>query len=274
MKIKYFLLLIGLALALPATQGLAQVTGRTMGGSLSTGTGSYPVGFMAGTTGTNYGIEGTAHDFSQESWVSRNDVCGTCHVPHAPAGEAQPIPLWTHAMSTNSFTPFSSPQLQSLGITIPAPLPGSVTMACLSCHDGSVAVNQGFTSLSGTAAVNITSYNTAFQIGAGGDLSHVHPVSFSYDTAQAADPGGLNPSSGPLPSFIPNQTPGYWNPAATISKAMLTGGVAGGNMMECSSCHDVHAQIGNAAKGGLLLKISGVDTANRGSTLCRACHIK
>jgi len=267
MKTKY-LLLIGMALTLLSMPALAAgLKGRTQGGSVTTGTGAF-TGPMAGTTGTNYGIEGSAHDFSQEAWISRQDVCGNCHVPHADNATSL-IPLWEHANSANSsWQMFTSDQLTTLGVTMPTQ-PSGVSLACLSCHDGSVAVNQSATGITGTlGAVAITSYNATYQIGANGNLTHVHPISVDYNAAQAVD-AGLNPSSSQIPSFIPTQTPGTWNPNATIAQAMLTNG-----KMECSSCHDVHAQIGNAANGGILLKISGVDAANRGSLLCRTCHIK
>ncbi|HEX4085551.1 MAG TPA: hypothetical protein VHY22_11605 [Chthoniobacteraceae bacterium] len=285
MKIKtILLLLIGMALAMPATRAFAQ---RTQGGSNSglsvgaSGTGAF-TGAMAGLTGTNYGIEGTAHDFSQTSWISRNDVCGTCHVPHAP-DQSQIVPLWEHATTTQSFNVFQSAQLTSLGITIPQP--SGVSLACLSCHDGTLGVNQSFTGITGNGGVPVpmSSWNNAYVItgtgsSSGNDLSHVHPISFNYDTVQAAEPQELNPATGQVPTYIPNQTPGIWSTSWPIGKAVLVGAAPNGSggTMECGSCHDVHAQIGAAASGGLLLKIGGVDNSggNRGSTLCRTCHIK
>jgi len=52
--------------------------------------------------------------------------------------------------------------------------------------------------------------------------------------------------------------------------------------VECSSCHDVHAQIGSAYDPVLnpkLVKINGtaantVNGAETGSLLCRSCHNK
>jgi hypothetical protein len=257
MKKKY-LLLIGIALALPAAQALAQRA----------------AGPMAGTSGTSYGIEGTAHDFSTQSWElpanhGRNDTCNTCHTPHS-SNPDQSIPLWAHQTTTTSFTPFSSPSLQA---TVGQPT--GVSLACLSCHDGTVAVNQAFSSTSGTGSttggtpVNIASFSSSYVIGGGGVLTYNHPISFAYNDALVALDPFLNSPEAALPNFIPTQGPGYWNPNWTISQAMLVGG-----RMECSSCHDVHAQVGNAASGGLLIKVSGVDSAGRGGLLCRTCHIK
>ena len=91
-----------------------------------------------GSAAINKGIEGSAHDFSTNAWnVSRKGVCSACHSAHN-TDTNQIAPLWNHATSAATFTPYSSPTLNaSVG------LPSGVSLACLSCHDGTVAVNQG-----------------------------------------------------------------------------------------------------------------------------------
>jgi len=44
--------------------------------------------------------------------------------------------------------------------------------------------------------------------------------------------------------------------------------------VQCSSCHDVHKQVGSAPTSGIMVKISGTDSSARGSLICRNCHIK
>jgi hypothetical protein len=44
--------------------------------------------------------------------------------------------------------------------------------------------------------------------------------------------------------------------------------------MQCTSCHDPHKLIGSAPSSGIMVKISGSDVNNRGSLICRTCHIK
>lgn len=269
MKTKY-LLLMGLALALLSSRAVAQRT----------------AGPMAGLTGTNFGIEGTAHDFSLPTgtvaWAaSRQDACGTCHVAHN-SDTSNSIPLWAHATTAQSFTMYSSPTLQA---TMPTK-PGAISLACLSCHDGTVGVNQAFQSGSTASTLPITNWGSQYQIGGGGDLSHNHPISFVYDTALATKDGFLNDPAQGVPSFVDaamvalagTSATGIWDPNGTwtLGRAMLipVQGQTNEWTMECSSCHDVHAQIGHAAAGGLLIKVGGNDTAGRGGMLCRTCHIK
>jgi hypothetical protein len=48
-------------------------------------------------------------------------------------------------------------------------------------------------------------------------------------------------------------------------------------MMECTTCHSVHNQVGtpwNITTNPKLIKVNGVGADGRGSLLCRSCHIK
>src|SRR5262245_42910432 len=83
------------------------------------------------------GVAGSPHDFSTNSWQSRGGICSPCHQAHN-TDSAQIAPLWAHATSVGPFTPYSSPTMQaSVG------QPNGRSLACLSCHDGTVAINQG-----------------------------------------------------------------------------------------------------------------------------------
>lgn len=219
----------------------------------------------------NRGIEGSVHDFSgtNNTWNTRAGVCSPCHAAHH-TDDAQIVPLWVHATSGGPFVMYDSPTFQGTSDGTPT---GS-SLACLSCHDGTVAINA---SLSGTngAAVLI---DPSAQIGP--DLHTTHPISFTYDASLALLDGGLeNPSTykiGDAKTALTVQTPpvpASWSGISltgkTIDEALLVGG-----KMQCSSCHDVHKLIGSAPSSGILLKISGSDADGRGSLVCRTCHIK
>jgi hypothetical protein len=215
------------------------------------------------------GVVGSPHDFSQASWNSRQGVCSPCHTAHN-TDPNQLVPLWAHASSTATFTKYQSPTLQA-GIGQPS----GASLACLSCHDGTVAVNQGIGGQIGTSLVYI---DPGAQIGP--DLHTTHPISFVYDSALAAADGYLqDPSTYKIGDPIPNQ-PGVSPPVpATWSGTSLTGKTIDQSLlinhrMECSSCHDVHKQEGSAPTSGILVKISGTDASNRGSLICRTCHNK
>lgn len=217
------------------------------------------------------GIETSPHDFSTNSWnSSRKGVCSTCHSAHN-TDAAQIAPLWNHGTSTAAFVPYTSPTMHAT-----VGNPDGASLACLSCHDGTVAVNQSMSGsfTGGTAAM----IDPSAQIGP--DLHTTHPVSFTYDAALAIADGGLedptvykigDPKTALTYSTAP--VPASWSGTSltgkTIDQALLFN-----HKMQCSSCHDVHKMEGSAPSSGILVRISSTDAGGKGSTLCRTCHIK
>ena len=191
-------------------------------------------------------IVGSAHDFTYESWNTSQVLCEVCHAPHnAAKGAAQLIPLWGHQTTGATFTHYSS---ATLNATVGDP--SGVSLACLSCHDGTVAINNFGSTSNGTAYVTGQAKLEA-------DLSNDHPISFTYDTALANADGYLWDPSTVVPLLG----------GKTIAQAMLVGGT-----VQCSSCHDVHRQKGTSGSSQMLLVISGPSGA--GSKLCLTCHNK
>jgi hypothetical protein len=225
------------------------------------------------------GIENSPHDFSTNSlyqpWNSRHGVCSSCHSVHN-TDAAQVIPLWNHKTTTASFTPYSSP---SLNASVGAP--NGKSLACLSCHDGTVAVNEGSGGLGTNAPILMGVIDPAAVIGP--DLHTTHPISFVYDAALATADGALeNPTTykiGDPKTRLTVQTPPVpttW-PAGSVSivgKTIDEALLDGNHRVQCTSCHDVHKMVGSAPGSGILVKISGTDADNRGSTICRTCHVK
>ena len=178
-------------------------------------------------------IVGSAHDFSAKTWSGGN-TCIVCHTPHnAVSGTAV---LWNHEATTATFTVYNSTTLDA---TVGQPAGSS--KLCLSCHDGTVALDNFGGTTTGTNFITTGNLTT--------DLSDDHPISFAYTTALATSDGGLfNPSTA-------NSGLG-----GTIATDLLFG-----DRMECASCHDVH----NAGGNSFLLRIS-----NAASALCLTCHNK
>ena len=181
-------------------------------------------------------ITGSKHDFSADNWNNTGEICVVCHTPHN-AQVVTDAPLWNHETTTSTFTTYTS---STLDATISAP-DGSSKM-CLSCHDGTVAVDNYGGVTSGTDFVTGNK-------NLGTDLSNDHPVSFTYDAALATTDGDLAD-----PSTASSGLGG------TITADMLVGG-----KVQCSSCHDVHDGSGLA---DLLVK------NNNASALCLTCHTK
>ena len=190
---------------------------------------------VAGFAGAQ--ISGSEHDFSGQGWGT-NEICQPCHTPHN-ASIALPVVLWNHEVTVATYTLYTSPTMNAT-----TGQPDGVSKACLSCHDGTVALD----SFGGSTGTNFITGSANF----GTDLSNDHPVSFAYDNALATADGGLHPPE--------TQTSGL---GGTISADMLFGALS--DQVECASCHDVH----NASNlPSLLLK------SNAGSALCLTCHAK
>lgn len=179
-------------------------------------------------------ISGTAHDFSSSGWAN-GQICIACHTPHDADTTISNAPLWNHEITTATYTVYSGLDLQAT-----VGQPDGISKLCLSCHDGTVALD----SFGGATGTNF--------IAAAGDLGTAldndHPISFTYDTALATSDGEL---------FDPaTQASGL---GGTISEDMLFS-----DQLECASCHDVH---GNGNNNLLLI-------GNAGSALCLTCHDK
>ena len=190
---------------------------------------------VAGFAGAQ--ILGSEHDFSSQGWGT-NEICQPCHTPHN-ASIALPVVLWNHEVTAATYTLYTSGTMNAT-----TGQPDGVSRACLSCHDGTVALD----SFGGSTGQNFIGGDADF----GTDLSNDHPVSFAYTDALAGIDGGLYPPT--------TESSGL---GGTIAADMLFGD--GSDQVECASCHDVH----NAANlPSLLLK------TNAGSALCLTCHAK
>lgn len=151
----------------------------------------------------NAQISGTGHDFSTNAaWNTSGEICGPCHTPHN--GSTNGAPLWSHSATTNTFTPYTSGTMNA------SPgQPSGISLQCLGCHDGTVALE----SYIGADGSNATVISGSALLDT--DLRDDHPISFDYATAQAADSG----------LFATN---------AAINLLLFNGNV------ECASCHDPH----------------------------------
>jgi len=178
-------------------------------------------------------IKGSMHDFSSQAWTG-GQVCETCHTPHNT--RTAQTPLWNHAATSANFGTYSSPTLKASGGQ-----PSGASKACLSCHDGTVAVDS-FGTRTGSAVMTGPDL-------IGTDLSRDHPVSIMYDSALATLDRGLRD-----PATSPSGLGG------TIAADLLFDG-----RIECATCHDVHDTGGQS----FLLRKN-----NAGSALCLTCHEK
>ena len=79
-------------------------------------------------------ITNSDHDFTGEGWAD-SEICKPCHVPHN-AVTGLIAPLWNHEVTTATYTLYSSSTLDSS-----VGQPEGRSKLCLSCHDGTVAID-------------------------------------------------------------------------------------------------------------------------------------
>lgn len=180
-------------------------------------------------------ITGSAHDFSGDGF-SGGQLCIVCHAPHNNVIGVSGAPLWNHDLTAQNFTLYNSP---TFGGAADITQPAGASKLCLSCHDGTVAID----SFGGATGTNFITGGAL--VGGGGTLEGDHPISFTW----VADSGLVDPIT--APSGITGGT--------TVDADMLFA-----SKVECASCHNVH----DNTNGMFLLK------PNNASALCLTCHIK
>jgi hypothetical protein len=196
------------------------------------------------------GISGSKHDFGQFGWA-KNQICLPCHTPHNAIvrdsnGQLVGGPLWNHTLS--------NVQVYDLYLdwqtgTIESGAVDSNSRLCLSCHDGTVAVD----SFGGGAG---TQQLTGGLLGT--DLSNDHPI------GEAA----VWPS--PNPSYMVD-------PALRVGMMPLRKLADGRMAVGCTSCHEPHNRRNTTDM--LWVKNDGPATTVdgrtvSGSALCMNCHKK
>jgi predicted CXXCH cytochrome family protein len=163
--------------------------------------------------------------------------CLYCHAPHS--GMAGPAtPLWNQQLSVQSYTAYTSTTYHQTGLQPPL---GSASKLCLSCHDGTVAPGQ--TVAYGKVMMSGAMKNTSKL---GGDLRGSHP--FSLKTPLADSPV--------LNALLMAATPTTADPTVKLAKGSV----------ECTSCHDAHAQSKDPIVQKFLVRDSSA------GQLCLACH--
>ncbi len=207
----------------------------------------------SGVVGSKHdlGIGGLMIDKSQGG-SAEDRVCVFCHTPHGASTVDEP--LWNRTNSTaGAYGTYNSSSFDGAA-TIADIFPGpNASMQCMSCHDGTVAVNSLInpsnefgtpTMGSGTELDNLGMLtNSGSSLGA--TLTDDHPVNFNYWTAYV-DEGGAGVSE------------------LKIGDPAITNLLSGGTNVQCSSCHDVHDDTFDA--------FLTIDPTS--SQLCTTCHDK
>lgn len=244
---------------------------------------------------TKHNLGTTSGGTGVNKFDGTTEICVFCHTPHGSDTSAV-VPLWNRTLpNPNTFTTYDSLGTSTLdGKTAPV---GSVSIACLSCHDGvtsmSAVINAPGSGTAGDAAWQAGTWSGANQTGGvmkagiianlGQDLKNDHPIGIQYGGGgiTATSPAAATRDSDfktPANASINGTTVWWVDTEATANNARnktdmilytrapgkgYTGQTDSEPFVECASCHDPHST--NAT----FLRI-----ANAGSAVCLACHVK
>lgn len=230
-------------------------------------------------TGTNHLTVGTA------------EICVFCHTPHASNVNVA-APLWNKGVSPGAYTTYSTSNSSTLDGEVLAV--GSISLACLSCHDGAQAMDNmvnapgsdGYTAggaspagYTWTGANQTAGKMSGLPATLGKDLTNDHPIGIRYcggGQIQGTPGGGCTDPDFVAPSYATiNSQVVFWvetGANATRSKTDMilynrtfTSTPAGvGPSVECGSCHDPHNSTNNT-----FLRLN-----NDNSAVCLSCHVK
>ncbi len=172
------------------------------------------------------------HRFDSQQWNAGNENCVICHFK---SGQYTEVRTDIFPDRGESFRVYKTATMDAF-----VGEPSGISKLCLSCHDGTVALESVL--IQGSNEKNVRK-------ALGDDLGNDHPISFVYDAS-------LTIKDGQLANPITTES-GLGN---SIDEDLLRD-----HRVECISCHDVHGQ---ADTKHLLVK------NNNGSQLCLTCHNK
>jgi hypothetical protein len=246
----------------------------------------------------NAQVAGSPHDLSALPGATSNEVCVYCHTPHGADINA-PVPLWNKTLPTGTnYQRYSDLETSTLdGQEAPV---GSVSLACLSCHDGVQAMDSvlnapGSGMNSGPIAGNVSMLDLPGPREPvpvlGTDLRDDHPISIQYGGggASEADGPGITPGDLVDPDFrkprmaLINNNPAWWvdsedtpnNTRERTDMLLYTRGDGPASptdrqpFVECGSCHDPHN-----ASTATLSSVAFLRIDNTNSQICTTCHLK
>ena len=202
-------------------------------------------------------VANTKHNLSRSSGgndptagnnlVDYGEVCVYCHTPH---GGSISAPLWNRNFSTAAYNMYDASHSSTIDMNVDSQ-PSGTSLACLSCHDGTIGLDvvvnspNSYTGPSPTTTPGSNTMPASSHALLDTDLRNDHPISVIYD---------------------PGQDPAF-NAVSSVRAAGLKLFVdpsSLGEKVQCASCHNPHNNSNSP-----LLRIS-----NSGSNLCRTCHIK
>ncbi|MBL8332041.1 MAG: hypothetical protein JNM08_03015 [Rubrivivax sp.] len=257
------------------------------------------------STQTNH-VTGTGN-----SSTTTNEICVFCHTPHgADVTTPNAPPLWNKRLNTGAtYTTYATLNTPSLdGEVLPV---GSISVACLSCHDGTQAMDNiinapGSGQYDDTGGgTNGRAYNWTGNVTTAGamgtttvanltsDLSNDHPIGIQYcgggisgtgtTVSGSCKDGDFVQDTARLKTMSLNGNQIFWVETGTadgvktrtdIPLYTRTFAAGAGPSVECGSCHDPHVSEGQAGPNGQSAGATFLRISNAASAVCTSCHVK
>ena len=272
----------------------ALVLGMGLSGSTIAGISNTKHNLSTSGTGTNHVTAGAGAD----------QICVFCHTPHG-ADTSAPVPLWNKKLPSTTYQTYD--QLNTSTLDGKVLSVGSVSLACLSCHDGTQAMDNlinapgagGFDPAGARPSgwtwtgVGSDGLMPAGITNIGADLRNDHPIGIQYCGGGLSGSGSTLSGSCADGDFIGATADGsgrvvktanintnqvFWvevngNTGRQKDDIVLytrdfVGSGGVGPSVECASCHDPHVE----SKGSDNIAFMRVTTA--GSQICLSCHVK
>ncbi len=213
------------------------------------------------------------------------EVCVFCHTPHG-ASQAIDAPLWNRTVaSSGSYTTYISDTLSQQ-----PQAPGTASLTCLSCHDGTIPVDSiiNMPGSGGYEPAQQTTVSDSFLDGwsnithapLGDEDNHgyqpgtcmeCHDDDNFFGIPEFAVPGIYDFASGMVQSgglsFF--DTDGDSRADSNELRLYFDGD---DYRVECASCHDPHGVPESGGSGPLIASFLRVDSDD--STICLSCHVK
>ncbi len=197
-------------------------------------------------------------------------MCQPCHTPHHAIVDANiSTVLWNHAISTATYTLYDG---NSYGYTAGTPdtqAMDQVSRLCLSCHDGTVALDAF-----GTKANNYSRVGTSGAMMSASDVNNLgtdfkddHPVgalAVYVTSAGVLKDGYKAPAAGTDAGAYGTSVKNSAGTSVSLQKMATNGNLVVG----CKTCHNPHGKgLSSGNPFPYLLRTAPVD-------LCLTCHYK
>ncbi|MBI5910832.1 MAG: cytochrome c3 family protein [Betaproteobacteria bacterium] len=215
-----------------------------------------------------------------------DEVCVFCHTPHG--SQVGTAPLWNKNLPSTTYTLYGATGGESGTLDGQVLTVGSVSQACLSCHDGTQAMDNminapgsgGFSAggarpagYTWTTYVGATGQMPAGITNLSADLRNDHPIGVEYCGGGITEAAGTckDPDFKAVSRATINGLVQFWVDTAVagtrekadmiLYRRTFSAGVS--PSVECGSCHDPHSS-----------NTTFLRVANTGSALCLSCHVK